>query len=362
MRLFKCVEYSLDMNSLNYLLSTHSEDEIRSSLSLVRESFGNDVDISYEEYYVWQYLENPLGKGKVLFAYDGEKAVGQIASIPCVYKIQDRNVPVSSIMNLSVSSQYQGKGIMGELVSRIQQADESLFYTVIPNGAAIRGYLKKQFHPMTMAFMIRPVRLSKFFRNRRLLNSLLRPFDTIWTKKKHTSKLNIEEQVSSFDERFDDLFDATNDNSTIRQARDSKFLNWRYKNNPRRKYSTLVATRQGGILEGYITIRIAEIFGKSMGLIVDLVTQRDSDAGRGLIASALNYFRVNGVAFAMVVCFPGRKEYKLLKEGGFFNCPNRFRPHPLTLCIRVSDTGQIEKDNLTNPTNWFFMFGDYETF
>jgi hypothetical protein len=350
------------MNSLNYLLSTHSEDEIKSSLGLVRESFGDDVDIAYEEYYVWQYLENPLGKGNVLFAYDGEKAVGQIASIPCVYKIRDRNVPVSSIMNLSVSSQYQGKGIMGELVSRIQQADESFFYTVIPNGAAIRGYLKKQFHPMPMAFMIRPVRLSNYFRNRRFLNSLLRPFDTIWAKKKHTSKLNIEEQVSLFDERFDGLFKATSENSTMRQVRDSKFLNWRYRNNPRRKYSTLVAIRQDGNLEGYITLRIAEIFGKSMGLIVDLVTQKDSDAGRGLLASALDYFRINGVAFAMVVCFPGRKEYKLLKEVGFFNCPNRFRPHPLTLCLKVSDKSQIGKGILTSPSNWFFMFGDYETF
>lgn len=349
------------MNSFTYVLSTHSEDEIGSSLDLVRESFGSDVDIAYEEYYVWQYLENPLGKGNVLFAYDGEKAIGQIASIPCAYKIQDKKVPVSSIMNLSVSSQYQGKGIMGELVSRIQKADETFFSTVIPNAAAIRGYLKKQFHPMPMAFLIRPVRLSNYFRDRRLLNSLLKPFDAIWIKKKHASKLNIEEQVSSFDERFDDLFNATNNDNIIRQVRDSKFLNWRYKNNPRRKYSTLVATRQGGKLDGYITIRIADIFGKSMGLIVDLVT-RDSEAGRSLIASALDYFRLNGVALAMVVCFHGRNEYKLLRKGGFFNCPNRFRPHPLTLCLKLSDMGQIEKDILINPGNWFFMLGDYETF
>ena len=350
------------MSSLKYLLSTHSEDEIRSSLNLVRESFGSDVDIAYEEYYAWQYLKNPLGKGNVLLVYDGEKAVGQIASIPCAYKIHDKYVAVSSIMNLSVSSQYQGKGIMGELVCRIQQTNESFFSTVIPNGAAIKGYLKKHFHPMPMAFMIRPIRLSNYFYNHRLICSILKPFDLIWMKKKHTSKFDIQEQVSMFDNRFDDLFIATNDDKTIRQVRDSKFLNWRYRNNPRRKYYTLVATGQGGKLEGYIITRIAEIFGKSMGLIVDLVARKDSDVGKSLIVSAFDYFRRNGVGLAMVVCFPEKREYKLLKEGGFFNCPARFRPHPLTLCLKVSDTGQIEKDTLINSSNWFFMFGDYETF
>jgi hypothetical protein len=362
MRLFKYVRRRGGMTSFKYVLSTHKEDEIRSSLSLVREAFGSDVDIAYEEYYAWQYLENPLGKGNLLMAYDGGRAVGQIASIPCTYKIHDKYVPASSIMNLSVSSQYQGKGIMGELVSQIQKTTASLFYTVVPNGAAIKGYLKKHFHSMPMEFMIRPVRLSHYFSNRRLISSSLKSFDVIWKKKKLDSKFDVQEQVTMFDKRFDDLLIDSDANNTIRQMRDSKFLNWRYRNNPRRKYSTLVATGQDGELQGYIILRITEIFGKSTGLIVDLVTQKGSDAARVLIVSALDYFWLNGAALAMVVCFPKMKEYKLLRKEGFFNCPARFRPHPLTLCIKVSDAHQTENHVLINPDNWFFMFGDYETF
>lgn len=350
------------MNSIEYHLSTHSEDEKTSSLDLVKESFGGDVDIAYEEYYEWQYLRNPIGTGNVLLAYDGEKAIGQIASVPCVYQILDKYVPVSSIMNLSVSSQYQGKGIMGQLVTQIQQTNESSFSIVIPNGAAIKGYLKKYFHPMPMTFMVRPVTLSNYFHNHQVARAFLRPFDMIWKKKKTTSKFDIIEHLSMFDERFNDLFKATNDYNTIRQVRDSKFLNWRYRKNPRRRYSTLIATGKDGILEGYIVIRIAEIFGKSMGLIIDLVTRKDSDSGRSLIVSALDSFRINGVALAIVVCFSERKEYELLIKEGFFVCPSRFRPHPLTLCLKTSYEDQIKKDIILDPNNWFFMFGDYETF
>jgi hypothetical protein len=54
---------------------------------LARESFGNRIDVAYHEYCEWQYLKNPIGKRYVIIAYNGEKAIGQIASIPCLYKI-----------------------------------------------------------------------------------------------------------------------------------------------------------------------------------------------------------------------------------------------------------------------------------
>jgi GNAT superfamily N-acetyltransferase len=350
------------MSSIEYRLSTHSEDERTSSLNLVKESFGSDVDIAYEKYYEWQYLKNPIGRGNVLLAYDGEKAIGQIASVPCVYQMQNKNLVGSSIMNLSVSSRYQGKGIMGQLLTQIQQTNESSFYMVIPNGAAIKGYLKKNFHPLPMTFMLRPIRLSNYFHNHRVVKAFLKPFDIIWKRGKISGKFDITENFSMFDERFNDLFNATTDYNTIRQVRDSKFLNWRYRRNPRRRYSTLIAAGKNGILEGYIIVRIVQIFGKSMGLIMDLVTREGSDSGRTLVISALDFFRINGVALAMAVCFPEKKGYKLLRKEGFFVCPARFRPHPLTLCLKTSNEDQVKMDTILNPKTWFFMFGDYETF
>jgi ribosomal protein S18 acetylase RimI-like enzyme len=350
------------MSSLRYLLSSHSDDQKEDSLNLVRESFGNKVDIAYVEYYEWQYLKNPLGKASVLLAYDGEKAVAQIASAPCAFRVGAEYFTASSIMNLSVSSQYRGKGIMVELVSRIHNANQSMFSLVVPNAEAIKGYLKRNFYAMPMAFMIRPVRLSNYFYNRQVVKGLLKPLDIIWRKKKTTSILEIQEHQSLFDERFDELFTATYNQSMIRQVRDSKFLNWRYRTNPRRKYITFTATTDDGKIQGYIIVRIMEIFGKRTGIIVDLLTHKNSDLAKGLIATALDYFWINRVALAMAACFPNSREYASLKKGGFFLCPRRFRPHPLTLCLKPSSKEQDKSSLLTEPINWFFMLGDYETF
>ena len=349
------------MNPFQYHLSSHSEEQRIASLNLVRESFGKDVDIGYDDYYEWQYLKNPLGNGNVLLAYDGERAIGQIASIPCAYKVRGEYVTASMTMNLSISSLYRGKGIMGELLSRIHKANQSLFYVAIPNSESLKGHLRKGYYPVSLAFMIRPVMLSNYFYDRQVAIGFLKPFDFIWRKKKTNSKLKIQEHQSIFDERFDELFNGIDNQNMITQVRNAKFLNWRYRTNPRRKYTTFIASRDDGKIEGYVIIRMTQIFGKSCGLIVDLLTQNDSHSARGLIATALDFFWINNVAIAMVTCLPNSREYGLFKNEGFIPCPKRFLHHPMALCLKVS-ADQNKTHALAEPNDWFFMFGDYETF
>src|SRR5437867_11988829 len=112
----------MSMNLLRYVKSSHTDREKKISLNLVRESFG-DVDIAYEEYYDWQYLENPLGKGTVLIVYDGEKPVGQVASIPCMYQIFNDCVSTNLTMNVCVSSEYRGRGILNQLMKNIHKVN-----------------------------------------------------------------------------------------------------------------------------------------------------------------------------------------------------------------------------------------------
>jgi GNAT superfamily N-acetyltransferase len=350
------------MSSFRYNLSSHSEDEKKSSLNLVRESFGNDVDIVYDEYYDWQYLKNPLGRANVLLAYDEERAIGQIASVPCRYNVAGKDTPVISTLNLCVSPQYRGKGIMRELLDRIHKMNQSMFSVGVPNRQSIRGHLHNEFNPMPLTLLIRPIRLSNYFINYRVVGKFLKPFDSVWRKKKTSCKFQIHDHVSMFDERFDDLYLTARDQKMIMQVRDSKFLNWRYKTNPRRKYTTFVAEGDGGNIHGYIVTRIMKISGKRVGLIIDLLTLRNSNSGSSLIVAALDHFWTNCAAFAMVTCFRNSVEFHLTKGEGFLRCPKRFLPHnPLTLCMKPSNEGQ-NRSELVDPSNWFFMFGDYEVY
>jgi hypothetical protein len=73
---------------------------------------------------------------------------------------------------------------MGELENRIHKTSLSSFSLVIPNLQDIKGYLKKDFRPVPLTFMIRPARLSNYFYDRKMTRQILKPLDLIWRKKK----------------------------------------------------------------------------------------------------------------------------------------------------------------------------------
>lgn len=344
--------------NITYKESSHTDNEKKASLNLARESFG-DTDIAYEKYYDWQFLQNPVGKGTVVFAYDGDVPVGQAASIPCRYMISDEGpVTITLTMNVCVSEKHRGRGILTELMDQIHKTGRYPvpFSVGIPNDQSMRGHLKNNYQPLPMALLVRPVILSNYFTNS-AIRRIFKPFDRIWKKGTYVES---QQYSKRFDERFNDLNLASHHNF-IRQIRDSRFLNWRYLDNPRRKYKIFAALEQEQV-QGYLVVRVTEVFGTKLGLIVDFVARDETQSTRDLVLNALKYFWENKVTFAAVACFPSCIEYQLLKRSGFYVVPGRFRPHPLAVCIKILDDSRYEQELLLNSDNWFFMFGDYETF
>jgi hypothetical protein len=88
-------------------------------------------------------------------------------------------------------------------------------------------------------------------------------------EKKIHSKSYIKEERSAFDERYDELFDATDSQNLklIRHVHDSKLLNLRYLSNLTRKYTTLVDTADDRKIEGYIVLRIRKYLGNLSDLL-----------------------------------------------------------------------------------------------
>jgi hypothetical protein len=342
---------------ITFRASSHSDSEKEISLALVRESFG-DVDMAYKEYYDWLFLQNPAGKGKILIAYDGDRPVGQVASIPCKYFIPAQNGPVTITltMNVCVSPEYRGRGILTKLMDEIHSTDayNAPFSIGVPNKDSMGGHLKNKYRALPLTLLFRPIVLSSYFANP-VVQRLFRPFDIVWRKKRTEE---YQEEVGRFDKKFDGCEDAQHA-SKIRQIRSADYLNWRYTSNPRRKYK-IFATPNNHKIEAYLIARVIEIFGVRLGIIVDFVAKNDSKATKDLITNALVYFWESKVTFAAAACYPNCLEHKLLRQTGFFGLPNRFRPHPFAVCVKVLDEVRSSKEVL-NPNEWFFMLGDYET-
>lgn len=362
--MLKCkIKEQHDM-TLIFNLSSHTEEERRSSMDLVKESFDNLMGTKYYEEYAWLFLRNPAGIGQVLIAYDGDKPVGQITSIPGRYRFMDTDF-VTAIAGewVCVSPKYRGQGIMSELIKQIANNNNFPFVIDLPNHDSMRGFLKSNYHPMYMKLLTRPLRLSRCFTHKKIPRAILKPFDGIWRSRKKivTTESTIEEYTSpKFDTRFDELFEKISNPKIILQVRNSDFLNWRYKDIQSRNYKILVSTKNG-VINGYIIIRLAIAYDIRVGFIMDFVPPNSED-GRNLIRLALKYFWDNKAAVAASLCFPDRNEYGLLKSEGFFICPERIRPYPYTLCVRPSNSNgnQFDTNMIIDSKRWLFTFGDFQ--
>ena len=350
--------------TLRFALSSHTEDERRASMDLVKESFDNLMGTKYYEEYDWLFLQNPAGIGQVLIAYDDDKPVGQITSIPGRYRFMNTHF-VTAIAGewVCVSPKYRGQGIMSQLINQIANMNNFPFVIDLPNHDSMRGFLKQNYERMHMKLLTRPLRISRCFTHKKIPRVILKPFDGVWRSRKKivTSDSPIEEYtLPKFDTRFDELFEKSNNNTVIMQVRNSAFLNWRYNDVQARNYKTFVSTKNGEI-NGYIIIRLAIAYDIRVGFIMDFVPPNSED-GRNLIHLALKYFWENKAALAASLCFPDRNEYGLLRSEGFFICPERIRPYPYTLCVRPSNSNEnlFDTNMILDSKRWQFNFGDFQ--
>jgi hypothetical protein len=354
--------------ALEFILSSHTKDEKKGSCDLVTECFGRVLGAMYEREYDWLFLENPAGAGVILIAYDGQKPVGQICSIPCKYKFMGRHIPTAIAGEwICVSPMYRGKGLMSELIRRRITDDQRLpFVLDLPNKASMNGFVKAGYRQMNVKLLTRPLKLSKCFVHNKIPKIVLKPFDMIWKYRggNDNAKFFIEEySLPMFDSRFDEFLKDGNNHAMIKQVHDSEFLKWRYGNSSKRNYRTIISVGEDGRLYGYIIIRIAIAYGIKVGFILDFLA-RHSESGRNLIYYALRYFWDSDAAIAASLCFPNCMEYMLLRKEGFFICPQRLRPNPYILCVRPSSKIEYQFDTsvLIDSKRWSFMFGDFQVY
>jgi hypothetical protein len=337
---------------------------MRASCELVTESFGQEMGNAFEKRYTWQFLENPAGSGIILMAYDGNKLVGQLCSIPCNYVLMNKYYVTATAGEwLCVSPHYRGKGLMLQLLNRRAKLENPFpFVLDSPNKNSLNGFVKYQCHTLSVKQLIRPVKLSQCFAYKKIPRQIISPFDKIWKKKDRaeTDGSSIEEYTSAFDNEFNELFETTNENIVIRQVRNAEFLNWRYRKAPGRTYKTIISKGKEGKILGYIIISLSKIHGISIGLIMDFWTKNEK-SGKDLIRYALRYLWNNGVALASAISSPNCLEYRSLKSEGFYNWPRIVCPNPVKLFIKPRDENKVQIDPhvLLNSNNWFIMFGDF---
>jgi hypothetical protein len=154
-------------------------------------------------------------------------------------------------------------------------------------------------------------------------------------------------EVTSFDDRFNSLWDEVASKLPIAIVRDRQYLSWRY---PTSRY-TILCSDDGPTIHGYVVVRITTWNGWRVGCIADHLADSMASARR-LVQGALTYLQSQGVDLIRCWMMEHIPYQRLFRRFGFAR-----RPSPYTLIVR-SHAATVDQQFLQVPSNWFIAWGD----
>ncbi|MEM7673523.1 MAG: GNAT family N-acetyltransferase [Verrucomicrobiota bacterium] len=340
-----------------------------------------------EAFWKWKYLERPGGRNSIAIAKDGKGAiVGQTGVSNYPFTIEGKERSGGQAQDIVVLDEYRGGrsffklerlardmltaegtemsyGFSIEITRKV--ATKALGFTDI--GQIIK--MVQVYNPAPyIAQKLKIPGLSK------VLGAVIRPLLKI--KNKRAPKIDLGpdikiEEVTSFDERFDTLWNAEKDRYGVISNRDSQYLNWRYANNPVQEFTALAAVRGGEIL-GYIIFEkksgfrsfstlSVQVNAATRGEILDFfVSQsedvRSEDILKRLFREAQDILIEKKVEIISVWCLPHMRMYGMLSKLGF-----KERPTPHNLIVRKHSEGS-EMDRIFDLKSWYLTHGDKDHF
>jgi len=372
-------------------LHMYEEGDERGFVRLTNQVYSQDRKHSIE-FWLWKYKKNPFGFVEALAKCQG-KIVGHMGLVPVDIKIGNRIVRGAQAVDLVVHPNSRRQGIflaLGKTLMKEASEEGIPVAYGIPNEPAFSGHLKYGwfyvcripvlFNFLSMRTFLRflLVKLYYFFRKQQIKFRHVQPLFFLksvlsWigslpymlAKSKDRKALTIKnfqvQQILSFDNRINDLWEDVSKNLSIALVRKKEYLNWRYFEKPCSDYKVFVAEKNSTI-EGYIILSIetprdwGSLSPKKRGYVVDFLA-RSKSAFQCLIQTAIQYFKHEKVD--SIVCWATRKHfaYECLVRNGFkydvflpkIRLISRINTHARTRTLRRT---------LEDPCNWFFTMGD----
>lgn len=319
-------------------------------------------------FWAWEFMDNPTGQSRIWVAVDrGNDIVGHYAIIPTKLKAGTHELTASIVVDVMIHPNYRRQGMFEQLgrLALEQVGKEGLKYSY---GFPVRpevmpGHLKVGWRQVfSIPVLVRPVRIDKLLKRvlpyeplQAIFAQLFDPLVGIVFRKKRVnlgSSVEIR-NILSFDEPFDELWLRNKDQFPFIQVRDRRFLNWRYFQNPCRKYEVLAAATSRRVL-GYIVSRRVRIFEFNCLAIVDFLIDHSAKEALELLLNQLIYEASKDHFVDLIACMitPGNPYSTQLRRHLFLPSGKKF-----WFIVRANAKDPIT-DEMSKVRNWFLTWGD----
>jgi GNAT superfamily N-acetyltransferase len=345
-----------------------------SLLRLSAQHYG-DREQAKEDFVDWLYYASTGQTSFVPIAEDIEtgEVLGFSFQVPFHARINTEYGICRLGCNALVHPDYRGQGIYFALSELVETSvKDSLFTYGFPKPRAISAHQRVGKFPVSrIPLVVRPLDMAALAR-KRLRNPLIRFMvqlgwwfaqRTLWRPRpagETPADLRVI-PLADVDQRFDDFWARVEDKYKIIVPRDSQFLRWRFSDPNFREYK-LLAAESGEAIVGYLALRMTEIEGIPIGLIMDLLVEPNPTgerAGFMLIERAVTVARQARMTLAGCLILPHTQEYSLLKRMGFVEPPERFSPQTFRL-MTSSLSPSIPEEYLADSSRWFVTMANHD--
>jgi predicted N-acetyltransferase YhbS len=290
-------------------------------LRLFERSFGKPLS---EAFWRWRFLDDPHGDPLIELAWDGDILAGHYAVSPTTIAIEGERRPASLSMTTMTDPDYRGKGLFGQLATRLYERLTELEHAAVfgfPNTSSHRGFIRdlgwEDVHEIPML---------------RLDLASAKPLDGEGTR-----------VVTQLDATFDALFERCRRLRPVIGWRDARHLAWRYLAHPTNDY-TIVAVPTG--------YAVSKRIGEDLDIVDLLVVDEDAHQLRALLGGVL---AASPGARAVNLWMPLASPLHLeLERIGFV-------PGAPTTYFGVRALAPLSVD-LGDVRTWYYTMGDSDVF
>lgn len=350
-------------------IRSYKETDLDALYKLTKAVWGEDVPEKEQWIRGWQWvhLNNPAGTSVIWIAEHDGRLVGQYPLILESMKIGGQIVKGSQNIDIMTHPEYRRQGMAAVLEkTALDELSKKGIHLVIgfPNQPAYPLHMKSGWLDVcAFQVMVKPLNLRKFLeryftRRKPLLKVLTLVGNLIIKAFFRTRKppaiheLSIEE-ISYFDDRFDDFWNRIPSDYPLIVVRDKRYLNWRYVDAPNARY-TIYAAEEKGQICGYIVLGCTYDNGLALGHIYDIIAPLDrEDIIRSLMSKAIEHFRDKEVDAIFSKMVANKVYHKSLSKSGFiphFRFKSRF--------IAYSASKDVSVTFIKDSKNWFIQLGD----
>jgi len=258
--------------------------------------FRADETPFYKRRFTWLYQKNPAGKACVWIARNDEKEeiIGKGAAFPRDIRIGGKNINVWSLGDNSVSKNYRTLGPAVQLRKAplaVVEAGKVPFYYALPNEVAFKQHervgSKRIGEYCWYAKLLNVGSKTKIVRIMYFILLMVEP--VLYFKSKYFCETK---EVGVFDGEYEKFYFNHSSDYKISTVRTSEYLNWRFGQDPGRKYQCFVLRERGGEMKGYV---IFSLFEDKSAKVFDLFCEKQGKILRALVANLSLALKKQGI-------------------------------------------------------------------